>query len=442
MKNNFLMSTVLFIAAMLLFACQNPTGTDKTYTVTYHLNGATGGNVPSDPSAYAEKSSVTILGNPGSLVKDGYPFFVGWNTKADGSGSLYREGESLLMPGSDLTLYADFINVSKLLSSDGAAGDIFGVSVAVSGDYAIVGASGEDISTNSGQGAAYVFMRTGTNTWDAGTKIVAPGGAAGDRFGCSVAISGDCAIVGASWADISTNSDQGAAYVFRRTGTNNWDAGTKIVASDGAANDRFGESVAVSGDCAIVGAFWADISTNSDQGAAYVFRRTGTNTWDAGTKITASDGSANYDFGTSVAVSGDYAIVGASGADISGPDKGAAYVFRRTGTNTWDGGTKIVASDGTGRDYFGDSVAVSGNYAIVGAPGALISENQGAAYVFRRTGTNTWDAGTKITASDGAANDWFGDSVAISGDYAIVGANHAAISGNTNQGAAYIKYVK
>ena len=268
-------------------------------------------------------------------------------------------------------------------------------------------------------------------------KLLASDPAADDSFGNSVAISGDYAIVGAYWKDIT---DAGAAYIFHRTGPDTWVEGTKITASDAEDDDNFGNSVAISEDYAIVGAYAEDHDTKSNAGAAYIFLRTGDNTWDEGTKITASD-PASYDyFGRSVAISGDYAIVGAYRKDIT--DAGAAYIFLRTGDNTWDEGTKITASDAEDDDNFGNSVAISEDYAIVGAYAEDhdTKSNAGAAYIFLRTGDNTWDEGTKITASDPASYDYFGRSVAISGDYAVVGA-YGEDDGGADAGAAYISAI-
>jgi hypothetical protein len=336
---------------------------------------------------------------------------------------------------------SDWDTGTKITASDKAADDYFGRSVAISGDYAIMGAFGEDPDGITDAGSAYIFHRTGTNTWDAGFKITASDKGASDSFGYSVAISGDYAIVGAFVEDPDGITDAGAAYIFHRTGTNTWDAGFKITASDKAIGDNFGFSVAISGDYAIVGAYYEDPDGLNAAGAAYIFRRTGTNTWDTGFKITASDKAADDRFGYSVAISGDYAIVGANYEDPDGiTDAGSAYIFHRTGTNTWDAGTKITASDKEANDYFGCSVAISGDYAIVGAhyedPGGIA--DTGSAYIFHRTGTNTWDAGIKKTASDKAAADNFGYSVAISGDYAIVGANYEDPGGVNAAGAAYI----
>ena len=308
---------------------------------------------------------------------------------------------------------------AKLLASDAAASDNFGFGVAISGDYVIVGARGK----NGGAGSAYIFCRTDINTWDAGVKILASDAAAGDFFGYSVAVSGDYAIIGAPLND-DVGTSTGSAYIFRRTDINTWDAGVKILASDKGAGDKFGDSVSISGDYAIIGA-----PQNNDNGtysgSAYVFRRTGTNTWDRGTKILAPDAATTDRFGISVSISGDYAIVGAQLNDDKGKDSGSAYVFSRTAINTWDAGTKILAPDGAAGDYFGFSVAISGDYAIVGAPrNGHAGTFSGSASIFHRTGTNTWDAGTRIIAPDAAvapAFQQFGYSVAISGDNAIVG---------------------
>jgi fibronectin type 3 domain-containing protein len=347
---------------------------------------------------------------------------------------------------------------AKLVATDPQESDAFGFSVALSGDYAIVGAYGEnggDGDPMPSAGAAYVFKRTGNNTWDTGTKLVALDAQEGDNFGISVALSGDYAIVGSFWEDGGDGdpmTNAGAAYVFKRTGDNTWDTGTKLVAPYPQAGDEFGISVALSGDYAIVGARQEDGGGGdpmTNAGAAYVFKRTD-DSWDAGTKLVAPDTQARDQFGVSVALSGDYAIVGAYYEDGGDGNPlayaGAAYVFKRTGDNTWDTGTKLVAHDAQAGDEFGGSVALNGDYAIVGAfeedggDGDPMT-NAGAAYVFKRTGDNTWDTGTKLVAHDAQAGDSFGTSVALSGNYAIVGANREnGGDGNPmrSAGAAYV----
>jgi len=316
---------------------------------------------------------------------------------------------------------------TKIVASDASGSDYFGCSVSTAGDYTVVGANGEDAGGSSA-GAAYIYHRTGTNTWDAGIKIVASDAEAGDQFGRSISIDGDYCIVGADGEDTG-GSGAGAAYIFHRTGLNSWDTGTKIVASDAEASDYFGYSVSISGDYCVVGAYYEDAG-GINSGAAYIFHRTGTNTWDVGTKIVASDAGAYDRFGYNVSIDGDYCIVGTYTE--------SAYIFHRTGTNVWDAGTKIVASDAEAGDNFGYSVSIDGDYCIVGADGEdSVASDAGAAYVFHRTGLNSWDAGIKILASDAEADDNFGFSVSISGDYCIVGANYED-AGGSSAGAAYI----
>jgi len=324
----------------------------------------------------------------------------------------------------------------KLTASDGAAGDLFGYSVALSGDTALVGAYGDDVGANSDQGSAYVFTRSGTTATQQ-AKLTASDGAAGDRFGYSVALAGDTALVGAYYDAVGANDIQGSAYVFTRSGTT-WTQQVKLTASDGAAYDLFGYSVALSGDTALVGAYWDDVGANGDQGSAYVFTRSGT-TWSEQAHLTDSDGEADDYFGGSVALSGDTALVGAADDDVgANADQGSAYVFTRSGT-TWSLQQKLTASDGAAYDYFGGSVALSGDTALVGAYYDAVGANdtQGSAYVFTRSGT-TWSLQQKLTASDGAAGDRFGLSVALSGDTALVGADLDDVGANADQGSAYV----
>ncbi len=319
---------------------------------------------------------------------------------------------------------------AKLTASDAAADDDFGYSVSISGDYAIVGAVSDD-DNGDGSGSAYVFKRTDTN-WTQEAKLTASDGAEYDMFGYSVSISGDYAIVDAH-RDDDNGSNSGSAYVFKRTDTS-WAEEVKLTASDGAENDYFGHPVSISGDYVIVGAY-KDDDNGGSSGSAYVFKRTDTS-WTEEAKLTANDGASGDNFGKSVSISDDYVIVGAFADDDNGSGSGSAYVFKRTGTN-WTQEAKLTASDGASGDNFGHSVSISGGYAIVGAyQDDDNGDGSGSAYVFKRTDTN-WIEETKLTASDGAASDNFGGPVSISGDYAIVGAYMDDDNGS-NSGSAYI----
>ena len=326
--------------------------------------------------------------------------------------------------------------VAKLTASDAQLGDFFGQSVAVSGDIVVVGAPGFP-------GVAYVFQRNqgGADNWGQVAKITASDAQGGASFGQSVAVNGDTVVVGASGEDgaSETLADRGAAYVFRRHegGVDNWGEVKKLLASDADADDRFGWGVAVGGDTAVVGA-WG--SGGGFAGAAYVFQRYegGVDNWGEVKRLTASDGQASDGFGISAAASGDTIVVGAG---ILGSGMGA-YVFQRDegGADNWGEVTKLAASDAQSGDKFGTSVAVSGDTAVVGAYAEDAGgTNAGAAYVFQRDegGTDNWGEVTKLTASDADGRDRFGWSVAISGETAVVGALFED-AGGTDAGAAYV----
>ena len=277
-------------------------------------------------------------------------------------------------------------------------------------------------------------------------KLTASDGVAYDFFGSvSLSADGNTALIGASNVTVGNKSSQGAAYVFVLNG-GIWSQQQKLTALDGAAGDAFGASVSLSGDgnTALIGALDAKVGANTIQGAAYVFARNG-GTWSQDQKLTASDGAASDQFGLQVSLSADgsTALIGAYWATVGANAKqGAAYVFVRSGV-TWSQDQKLTASDGAADAYFGASVSLSGdgNTALIGAWGAKVgaNTNQGAAYVFVRSGL-TWSQDQKLTASDGAAGDAVGASVSLSGDgnTALIGAENATVGANTAQGAAYV----
>lgn len=326
---------------------------------------------------------------------------------------------------------------AKLVSHDGAAHHLFGESVALAGDTALVGARGEHLGNGRYEGAAYVFTRGGS-AWTRQAKLMADDASRSTHFGFSVALSGDSALVGAHTTDIGANRTQGAAHVFTRTGTL-WTRQALLIAEDGAYGDELGAAVALHGDTALAGALGADIEINLNQGAAYVFGRTGTS-WSQQSKLHTGIGSTNDEFGFSVSVSGDTALVGARLDDVGNNiDQGSAYVFKRSGS-AWRLQAKLIADDGSAGDRFGHAVALAGHTAVVGAylDGQGSPESQeGSAYVFIRNGS-TWTQQAKLVASDGAVFDWFGFSVAIFGDTVLVGARYDDVGANFNQGSAYV----
>ncbi len=388
-----------------------------------------------------------------------------------------------------------------LKASNAEAGDNFGYSVAIFGDTIVVGAYGEDSASpivNGDQndnstpssGAAYVFVRSGT-AWSQQAYLKSATILRADMFGNSVAISGDTVVVGAYGEDsMSTGVNStftkkaslaGAAYVFTRDGTT-WSQQAYLKASNTELGDYFGWSVAVSGDTVVVGAFGEDshaTGMNGDQtdnsavnsGAAYVFTRDGT-TWSQQAYLKASNTGASDQFGFSAAIAGDTVVIGAeyedsqaSGVngdenDDSATDSGAAYVFTRDGT-IWSQQAYLKASNTGASDQFGFLVAISGDMVVVGAPyedsqasgvngdqNDNSAINSGAAYVFTRDGT-TWGQQAFLKASNTGAYDYFGFSLAIAGDTVIVAApyedsNASGVNGDqnnnstANSGAAYV----
>lgn len=344
-----------------------------------------------------------------SLTRDGFVYSVS-------SGNLTPRAVACpsVVPSTQLAM---------LYSNDPVSIDFFGNSVDFSGDTVVVG----DNTKNGGDGAAYIFTRSG-DTWSQQAKLIPSDAATADNFGYSVGISGDTVVVGSYWDD-NTSSNTGSAYIFTRSGTT-WTQQAKLLASDRAASDQFGNSVSISGDSVLIGAF-ADNSPLTDAGSAYVFTRSGS-TWTQQAKLVASDAAATDIFGDSVSLSGDTAAVGAIYDDDNGSESGSAYIFTRSGS-TWTQRTKLIASDATTTDYFGSSIFLSGGDVIVGAESDDdLGTSSGSAYIFTGSGS-TWTQQGKLLASDGAASNYFGGSVALSGNTAIVGAYQ-----NSPSGAAYV----
>lgn len=268
-----------------------------------------------------------------------------------------------------------------LLIAPPGNGDSVGSSVAIWGDRAIVGEYGHDIGGLVDAGAAEVYRWTGS-AWVHEATLTAGDPAIGDYFGIAVSLDGDRALIGA-YGDDESAPDGGAAYVFKWSGSA-WLQEAKLLAADGGADDLFGNSVSLSGDCALVGAFLDDNEGGNEAGAAYVFCRNGS-VWAQQGKILAADGMPDDRFGESVSLSDDRGVVGASRDDTSdGADAGSVYSFRWNGA-TWVQEVQLVAADAGIDDRFGRAVAHSGVQAVFGAAShnAMALTDAGAAYAFR-----------------------------------------------------------
>ena len=367
-----------------------------------------------------------------AVAIDGNYAIVG-NWRSDDKGR--RSGSALIYFFNGTT----WIQQERLVASDGETVDGMGRSVDIDGDIAIAGARGDD-DGGSAAGAAYIFVRDG-DKWKEEDKLLAedPGGE--DVFGTSVSVSGDYALVGA-YLDDDGGSATGSAYTFKRNPQGKWAQTDKInLGKNALALDTFGVSVSLSGDTALIGAHQRDVKgKGTDSGAAYIFVREGEK-WIEKQELVASDGKPGDYFGFSCGISGDYAIVGAYLNDAKGEDAGAAYIYERDAiSKKWGEVASVTAGDTAAGDWFGYAVSigrVSGNIAaMIGAP--LDDDkglDSGSVYSFVRTGK--WTEKKKTTNSDGAEDDYFGSAVNMGGNYSISGAYRDDDAGDRS-GAAYI----
>ncbi len=522
-----------------LVATFSTTGTSVTVIDAIQSSGVTGNNFSSpviytltaadgSTKEYTVTTTKLLLNHQAYLKalnnsnedKFGYPVAISGNTLVVGA---YQEDSSTnsIIHGDDLSATNDSglengaVYIFKrsgltwaleayLKAPNNSNEDNFGASVAIDGDTVVVGVSYENSNTgsiihgsdlsgtnNSGMvnGAAYVFKRTGS-TWSHEAYLKSPNTSYYDRFGSSVAIDGDTIVVGAVGEDgtagsiihgsnlSATNdsgSENGAAYVFKRTGST-WVHEAYLKAPNTSELDNFGSSVAIDGDTVVVGAKWEGSATNSIihgsdlsgtndsgeyNGAVYVFKRTGS-TWLHEAYLKAPNTSNRDAFGNYAAIDGDTIVVGAfgedsttgsiihgidlSGTNDSGSANGAAYVFKRTGS-TWVHEAYLKVPNTSQEDFFGNSIAIDGNTLLVRATGedsntnTIIyggdlsaandaGDNNGAVYLFKRTGS-IWTHEAYIKAPNTSDSDSFGVSVALDGDTIVVGASLESSNTNT-----------
>lgn len=317
--------------------------------------------------------------------------------------------------------------VSVLQASDVSTGGWFGNCVAVEGTVAVAGAPwGGDTA-----GCAYIY-RYEDGAWAEETKLVASDGAANDRFGNAVAISGDLVAIGAC-GDEDHGEYSGSAYVYRFDGET-WIEETKLQLADGEPFDYFGDSVAVSGGLMLVGARGPS-GVGERPGSAYIYRYDG-ETWLQEASLSGDGGETRDYFGYSVAIGDDLAAVGAVWENDNGEKSGAVYAYRFDGSE-WNEEAKLLAADGAAGDWFGSSVSISGDVLLVGASWEdNDATDAGSAYVYRHDGS-AWFQEAKLGAFDGAAEDLFGSSLAIDGDLVVISAPGDNDMGD-NSGSAYI----
>ena len=417
---------------------------------------------------------VTAHAWTGTGVAYDYPFVIGTQSKStfresgrwfEGYVAEFRyylqvldQDELTAIQDELLDKYGGRIKVSeraKLTANDGAANDYFGQSVSIDGDTMVVGAHQDD-DMGSNSGAAYVFTRDTPGDPASGWTQVAKlttGDVVDDHFGWSVSIDGDTVVIGAKYDD-DKGSNSGSAYVFTRDTAGDlasgWTQRAKLTAYDGSYNDFFGESVSIDGDTVVIGAR----NDDNGSGSAYVFTRDTpgnlTSGWShamgtVNAKLTSDDRNQNRDFGWSLSIDGDTVVIGATRDNDKGTHSGSAYVFTRVTAGDlasgWTQIAKLTADDGAERDYFGWSVSIDGDTVVIGAySDDDKGYNSGSAYVFRRDTAgyaSGWTQLAKLTANDGAASDYFGQSVSIDGDTVVIGANRDDDKGS-NSGSTYV----
>ncbi len=354
---------------------------------------------------------------------------------------------------------ASWEQVQKLVSSDRESGDAFGYSVSINGEFAIVGAYTEGQNDSNGDpassfGAAYVFkLNISTGIWEQKQKLVAFDRYIDDYYGQSVDINSNYAIVGAPFEEepngIGSTENSGSVYIYKFNATSQlFEFEQKIVSNNQGAGDQFGTSVSISGTNLLVGKP-NDWNGSTYYGRAELFQKG--ITWTHLQYLQSSEVPEDDNFGYSVSIDGNYAIIGArtETGDASGNNplslSGASYIFENN-LGTWSQIQKIVANDRAVGDYFGTSVSISGDYAVVGAfaedqdeAGLNTLNSSGSVYILHYNSSSTiWEYEQKIVAGDRAANDNFGFSVSIDGANTIIGAYNKNNSAITKAGASYI----
>jgi len=320
--------------------------------------------------------------------------------------------------------------MQMLTASDAQADDVFGYKVSISGDWALVGAYGED-ELGSLAGAAYVFHNSGDGIWIETQKLTASDGATDCWFGWDLKIFGDWIIVGAPREDTG-GIDKGAAYVFYNSG-GTWVETQKLVASDGMAGDIFGWSVNLSNnsDFLVVGAHFEDTDA-SNSGAAYVFYNSG-DTWVEIQKVKGFTINVNDNFGIRTSISTNYLAV--SAVDDNNTNFSCIYIYYNSGDNVWTESQKLVAEQ-TGTTFITSTLnetgfLLVGDYLYNGESGV-----SGKIYLYQNVG-GVFVLKTSLYPVDDTYNSQFGYAVAQDGDNIIIGAPNATISGQSGAGAIY-----
>jgi len=348
----------------------------------------------------------------------------------------YRDADNGISAGGLYTYARDhsgrWMPSGNITAWDGAENDLFGLFIDIDGDTLVTGAIGDsDRGTNSG--SVYVYGRPDGINWIPSTKLTASDGAAGDSFGGSLALSGRTMLAGA-FLDDDRGTDSGSVYVFNADPVGRWHESGKLTASDGASGDHFGLFMDATESTAVIGA-----PNSNGLGAAYVFERLPNGEWLEMARLSEDALPEGAEFGGAVAISGDTIVIGAPNDDQAGVASGSLFIYQREADGFWNLQRKLTASDASLHAQFGRSVVIDGDDMVVCSP--YDDDNgagSGSAYLFKRNDGGVWLETTKFLASDGRSGDMFGGFMpAIAGDSVLVGARYANHNG-ADSGAAYL----
>ncbi|MBC7886986.1 MAG: FG-GAP repeat protein [Ferruginibacter sp.] len=397
----------------------------------------TGANTATPVTNPADALLVYNTAAAGSGINTVLPGFYYWNTASAKWTAISSANETNNTAGFGGWGDCSVQNISgynPVVAGDGLNGDNFGNSVSISGNFAIIGAYADNIGVTADQGSAYIFFFNGV-AWTQFQKLTAPDGAAGDLFGVDVSISGNFALVGARGDDV-IGVDQGSAYLFFYDGVS-WVLQQKITAADGVAGDEFGASVCIKNNQAIIGSWKDDAGLITDLGTAYIYLYDGSS-WVLQRHISAGDGAAGDHFGYSVGIDGSHAIIGSPDDDISGiADQGSVYIFSYNGT-TWLQQAKISRTVfPSASDNFGRSVSISVPYCVVGEPNYSATDI-GAIHLLYYT-FGVWLYYQEINPPGLLNSQAFtGRDTFISGNYLITAASNATVNGVDGAGRIFI----
>lgn len=316
--------------------------------------------------------------------------------------------------------------IAKLSPLDAEDNDNFGNSVAVDGNFALIGAVRDDNNQGNGAGSAYVFERKPDGTWIQTDMLTSPNTDSFVEFGFSVDLSGNYAVIGAPQAETGIfDNETGEAYIFEVQEDGSWDLVSELIGNDTDSGHEFGCSVSVSGSFILIGACGDDQNGNF-AGSAYIFGRQNDGTWIQQAKLLPDDGAAADYFAVSVSLSNGRALIGASHNDDNGDASGAAYIFEQQDDGSWMQTSKLLSNDGQSLDLFGYSVALTTNLALIGAvndDNGLDLGYRGSAYVFELQNNGTWSETAKLnTSAEENMGLIFGNAVALSENVALIGA--------------------